>query len=598
MTCCSRLFALACVLVPSASIANGQHTERINVGTGGAQTPWTNPETVLPAISADGRYVAFESAAPNLVPGDTNGFVDVFVRDRLSSQTTRVSVGPGGVQSNGHCRYPALSADGRYVAFHAAASTLVPGVGASATRIYLHDRSSGVTELVSLSTSGSVVATGGAFAPSVSADGRWVAFSGDPLLAGVQDGFGRAYVRDRLLGETRVVSVALPGETYDGHCTSPKVSADGRFVAFGGEASSLVAGDTNGTFDVFVADLVLGTTEIVSDAPGGAPSDAWSGTTAAISSDGRYVAFVSGATNLVADDTNSRTDVFVRDRQTGETTRASVATGGGQAGADSGACSISADGRYVAFDTIAGDFGPPDDDIDWDIYVRDRELNVTSRVSVPTSGAEANADSRFGMVAGDGRCVAFTSVATNLVAGDTNGAQDVFLHDRDASSFESLCEPGVAGVAACPCGNAPSGPGRGCDNSAASGGAVLSASGSAYLSSDTLLLRASGETATATSILLQGTGELASGAVFGQGVRCVGGALLRLYVDGAHAGSVIVPDPGDPSVSERSAELGDPLAAGATRYYLMYYRDPVVLGGCPLASTFNATQTGRVTWWP
>ncbi len=173
-----------------------------------------------------------------------------------------------------------------------------------------------------------------------------------------------------------------------------------------------------------------------------------------------------------------------------------------------------------------------------------------------------------------------------------------FLRDRDADGFATSCEPGVASVVACPCGNPPSGPDRGCDNSASTGGAVLSASGIAYLSSDTLLLRASGETATATSILLQGSLALGGGAVFGQGVRCVGGTLLRLFVDQAAGGSVIVPDPGDPSVSERSAALGDPLAAGATRYYLMYYRDPVVLGGCPAASTFNATQTGKVTWWP
>ena len=127
---------------------------------------------------------------------------------------------------------------------------------------------------------------------------------------------------------------------------------------------------------------------------------------------------------------------------------------------------------------------------------------------------------------------------------------------------------------------------------------MLTAFGIAYLASDTLRFRASGETATATSILLQGSLEVSSGAAFGQGVRCVGGTLLRLYVDTAVGGGVIVPDVGDPSVSARSAELGDPLAPGAKRFYLMYYRDPVVLGGCPAASTFNATGTGSVTWWP
>ena len=150
----------------------------------------------------------------------------------------------------------------------------------------------------------------------------------------------------------------------------------------------------------------------------------------------------------------------------------------------------------------------------------------------------------------------------------------------------------------CPCGNQPSGPGRGCDNSAGSGGAALSAAGAAYLTQDTLTLTSTGELPTATSIFLQGTGPIAGGAVFGQGVRCAGGVLKRLYVESASGGVASAPAPGDPSVSARSAALGDPIAPGQSRWLLVYYRDPVVLGGCPAASTFNATQTGVVEWSP
>jgi hypothetical protein len=144
----------------------------------------------------------------------------------------------------------------------------------------------------------------------------------------------------------------------------------------------------------------------------------------------------------------------------------------------------------------------------------------------------------------------------------------------------------------------PSGLGRGCDNSAATGGAILSASGGTYLSSDSLVFTTSGERPTALSIVLQGTTSPAAGIVYGQGVRCVGGTLKRLYTKNAVGGSITAPDfgAGEATVALRSATLGDSILAGQSRWYLVFYRDPTVLGGCPASSTFNATQTGRVDW--
>ena len=192
------------------------------------------------------------------------------------------------------------------------------------------------------------------------------------------------------------------------------------------------------------------------------------------------------------------------------------------------------------------------------------------------------------------------SSAADVVTGDTNGFGDVFIRDRSASGFTSLCDPGVNNVVACPCGNPPAGRTRGCDNSASTGGASLSASGIAYLSIDSLSFTTAGERASATSILLQGDASLPNGLVFGQGVRCASGTLKRLYVKVAASGSILAPDfnAGDPTVSARSNSLGDPILPGDTRYYLVYYRDPIVMGPCPASSTFNSTQTGAVTWWP
>ena len=166
------------------------------------------------------------------------------------------------------------------------------------------------------------------------------------------------------------------------------------------------------------------------------------------------------------------------------------------------------------------------------------------------------------------------------------------------SPMISFCDPGAGGVAACPCGNPPSAAGRGCDNSSATGGASLAAAGTASIAADTVVFTTSGEKPTATSIVLQGDASIPAGAVFGQGIRCAGGTLKRLYVKTAVGGSISAPQGGDPSVSARSAALGDPLAGGSTRYYGVYYRDPTVLGGCPATSTYNVTQSGSIGWVP
>jgi len=175
----------------------------------------------------------------------------------------------------------------------------------------------------------------------------------------------------------------------------------------------------------------------------------------------------------------------------------------------------------------------------------------------------------------------------------------VFVEDRAPAGFSSMCDAGVDGTLACPCANPPGQPGRGCNNSFSTGGAVLSASGVAYLSLDSLQFTTTGEGPSSMSILLQGNGALPGGAVVGQGVRCVGGSIIRrLFVKPASGGSIHVPESalGDPTVSAQSAARGDVIHAGESRWYLVYYRDPVVLGGCPAASTFNATQTGRIDW--
>jgi len=186
-------------------------------------------------------------------------------------------------------------------------------------------------------------------------------------------------------------------------------------------------------------------------------------------------------------------DAFVRDRNAGTTERVSLDSAGGQGDQPSYSDSISADGRFVALHSLASNLVLGDTGSRWDIFVRDRQYGTTERASLDSGGAQGNGNSDAVSISSDGRSVAFQSIATNLVAGDTNGMRDVFVRDRDAPSFASLCDPGVGGYAPCPCSNPPSGPTRGCDNSSGTGGAVLSANGVTRLSADSLVFTTSGE---------------------------------------------------------------------------------------------------------
>src|SRR6476661_2636040 len=262
-----------------------------------------NSGSTNPAISADGRFVAFYSEASNLVPEDTNGKPDIFVRDRLTNTTTRVSVDSAGNQANSFSNDPSISADGRFVAFTSGASNLVPGGTNNTSDIFVRATLTNTTTRVSVDSAGN---------------------------QGNRDAYGAS------------------------------ISADGGFLAFESFASNIVPGDTNNTSDIFVRDLLTNTTTRVSVDSAGNLGNVYSGTPS-ISADGRFVAFYSDATNLVpGDDTNSSRDILVRDRLTNTTTRVSVDSTGNQANSSSFAPSISADGRFVAFYSEATNLVPGD----------------------------------------------------------------------------------------------------------------------------------------------------------------------------------------------------------------------------------------------
>ncbi|OGO37559.1 MAG: hypothetical protein A2Z03_10240, partial [Chloroflexi bacterium RBG_16_56_8] len=363
----------------------------------------------------------------------------VFPAQAAPGDTTRVSVGPSGAQSNGSASAPAISSDGRFVAFHSMASNLVSGDTLGNTDIFVHDRQTGVTERVSLDSSGAQ-ANGNSYLPSISSDGNLVAFESyaSNLVSGDTNNKADIFIRDRQLGTTALVSVGLAGAPANGDSSIAGTTGNGRYVTFTSTASNLVNGDTNGVQDIFVRDLQLGTTSLVSVVTGGALSDDNSGGSS-LSSDGRFVAFGSIAKNLTANDAKGDIeDVFVHDRQTDETTCVSLAPDGTAADGSSIGASISSDGRYVAFSSAASNLVSGDANGWADIFVHDRQTGLTSRVSVNSSGAETDNDSDSAVISGNGRFVIFASYASNLVPGDTNGTNDIFVYDRATSTIERV----------------------------------------------------------------------------------------------------------------------------------------------------------------
>ncbi len=427
-------WAVALWLLLGVTSASGQYSIRVSIASDGTQG---DMQSWVPSISSDGHFVAFHALASNLVVGDTNDDYDVFVRDRESDATYRVSVSSSGLQANGPSGYGSISPDGRYVGFDSSATNLVAGDTNNNYDAFIRDLLNGTTIRVSVASDGTQGNASSGYA-SVCQGGQYVAFvsTASTLIPIDTNGADDIFVRDVLNGITTRVSVASDGTESNGSSAIPSISADGRYVAFYSTATNLVLNDTNNTYDVFVHDRQTGVTTRVSVSSDGTQGNNWS-SWPSISADGRYVAFYSRATNLVAGDTNARDDVFVRDRDTSTTTRVSVSSAGVQGNNHSGAygLAISPDGQYVAFESRATNLVTGDSNGAGDVFIRNRTTNSTVRVSTASNGAQANGSSDLTMnraLSAGGRYVAFNSLATNLVADDTNGANDVFVHRYSA----------------------------------------------------------------------------------------------------------------------------------------------------------------------
>ena len=385
----------------------------------------------MPSISGDGRYVAFQSHS-SLVPEDTTWYTDIYVYDLQAEQLSRVSVTPEGVSANGWNDDPWISANGRHVAFISTATNLIADDTNGYADIYVYDRETGLSHRVSIDSEGNQ-SNSHSSKPTTSFDGRYVAFTSgaDNLVLDDTNGVSDVFVYDHTTGDMTRVSVDSEGNQGNMRSTSPSISADGRFVSFMSEASNLIPDDTNSDYDIFVHDRLTGETTRVSVDSEGNQANYGSSEVSSISANGRYVTFSAFSTNLVTDDSNGVTDVFVHDRETGDTTRVSINTEGIEGNNVSAMPSISADGRYVTFYSYATNLVPDDTNGYKDIFVHDRDTGETLRASLDSEGNEANNSSNRPAISADGSYVTFESLASNLVTEDTYSnyaSMEIYAH--------------------------------------------------------------------------------------------------------------------------------------------------------------------------
>jgi len=408
-------------------------------------------------ISEDGRYIAFHSAASNLVPNDTNNKQDIFLFDRDTKEIKRISISSDGEQANNYSLRPSISGDGRYIAFMSYASNLVENDHNHQLDVYVHDQQNKTTDLVSLSIDG-VAGNTKSMNPIISSNGHYVAFESfsNNLIEEDINENPDIFVRNILKGETEVVSLSSRGQQANHGSSNPSISADGRYVLFQSPARNLVPIDNKRSdeeewnfSDIFLRDRKTGKTEIISVNLEGKPANHPSATPS-VSRDGRYVAFASMATDLVENYpdgplelsgkgfTARRIDIYVRDREMNITKLVSESLAGGPGNHQSQAPKISANGQFVTFQSAASNLTKsimPGTTIN--IYQRDIINNKTALVTRFNGPQETNVMSAHSSITPNGNYVVFDSNYGHHGA-ELAQESDVFIWDAKSGEIELI----------------------------------------------------------------------------------------------------------------------------------------------------------------
>jgi Tol biopolymer transport system component len=578
---------LASLAAPSErASAQGCSTVRASVGPNGEQG---TAHVGQIDIAGDGRYVLFTTTSSNIVP--TNGFSQVVRHHLATGATLLISATSAGTPANSVCENPRTSSDARWTAFSSRATNLVTGTPFGHSNIFLHDAVTGTNYAASRSTSGEF-GNSDSFDPAISSDGRYVVFTGaasnlDPIDT---NGVGDVFLFDRDAGTTELVSLTATGTLGDLYSVHPSISADGRYVAFESMATTFVPTDVNGVPDVFVKDRVTAALILVSARPDGIPGNG-SSYHPSISGDGRFVAFESNASDLGPPGTgNGGTHAFVRDLATNTTTVVSLTLLGAPSLYMADNPRISYDGRFVVFESLAPDLVIGDTNASSDVFLFDRARQQTFRESLSNAFHQTSGYSGSPVVSDDGTRVAFISFGTDLVDGDTNGFIDAFVRICELPSGTPFCA-GDGTATPCPCGNSGV-PGSGCATATEPDGGHLFALGTPSVSSDTFVLRGEGLPASYI-VYFQGTIQANGGAgnVFGDGLLCAGGSIVRLGTKLSTGNVSGYPDDGELPISVK----GSIPPGGGTRTYQGWFRASADF--CTPA-TFNMTNGIQAVWQP
>jgi len=408
---------------------------RASVSTSGAQA---NDHCYSPVLSPDGTMVAFISKATTLMPGG-GGFRQVYVKTLATGRLKRVSTSSAGLAGDGNVdgtTPPAFSPDGTKVLFSSYATNLVPGDTLGHADIFEKNLTTGAIRRVSTASNGAE-ANNDSFQARYSPDGKKVVFSSFATNLAASDTNSQTdiFVKDLATGRVQRVSLTWDHHEGDGASSAAAFSPDGKKIVFASKATNLVAGDTNGARDIFVRDLATGAVARVDVDKTGVQANSESTERSVFHPDGKRVLFLSNATNLVAGDTNGAADVFAKSLATGAIKRVSTNAAGQQIAGGIRHFDLDGTGNVLAFAATVAPIDPalvgvarPEVVVDGsDVYVKRLDTGSVIRVSTNIAGVRGNGDSSSPSLSADGKLVAFSSVATNLVAGDTNGFSDVFV---------------------------------------------------------------------------------------------------------------------------------------------------------------------------
>lgn len=415
---CNFLFFV--LYSPSITLAQDLpllNLQLLSINTGG--TPGVSNSN-RPVMSEDGRFIAYHSNSNDLSLDDDNCDRDIFLFDSQTNTTTIISRLPGspvaGSCSNlGNSSYPSISADGRFIAFLSSNASLVVGDSNARDDVFVFDRINNTIERVSISSSGTQINSNADIEQTITANGRFVVFSAGGNIATPSSPATQIYLRDRQNNTTTLVSKSTLGGPANGNSRNPYIDRSGSHIIYLSDATDIISGDNNGVADFVIYDIGADSSSAANLSSSNQLPTTGANERPFVTGSGRYLVFPHAANNLVANDNNSNSDLFVRDTLNNSNSRESVDSNGNETTGLNSHPRMSEDGRFVVFRGSANNLVSGDSNGQPDVFMRDRLTQTTYRFSVSASGDQANGTSAAPFISANGRYIGFSTIATNIL---------------------------------------------------------------------------------------------------------------------------------------------------------------------------------------